>query len=210
LPEQTEKGDSLLKPVREWLRKLKSWVEGFAGKPGAMWALFIVAFAESSFFPIPPDVLLIAMALLLPKRSFQYAFVCSVGSVLGGMLGYLIGYGFYDAVGERIISFYGLTSAYEKVQVMYENNAFTAIAIAGFTPIPYKVFTIAAGVFKISFPALVLASAISRPARFFIVGGLIYYFGPRVHSFIERYFEWLSIAFVVLLVLGFVVVRWFL
>jgi membrane protein YqaA with SNARE-associated domain len=191
-----------------WLRKLKAWVEGFAQKPGALWALFLIAFAESSFFPIPPDVLLIAIAVLVPKQSFRYALICSIGSVLGGMLGYLIGHGFYDAVGARIIEFYGLTSAYEKVRVMYENNAFAAIAIAGFTPIPYKVFTIAAGVFNVSFGILVAASALGRSGRFFLVAGLIYVFGPKVQVFIDKYFDWLSIAFVVLLVLGFVVIRW--
>lgn len=204
----TGKGVQLVSQVREWMRKLKSWVEGFAQKPGALWALFLLAFAESSFFPIPPDVLLIAIAVLAPKKSFQYALVCSVGSVLGGMLGYYIGYGLYESVGRRIIDFYGFTSAYEQVRLMYENNAFTAVAIAGFTPIPYKVFTIAAGAFKISFAVLVLASAVSRSARFFLVAGLIYYFGPKVKAFIDRYFDWISIGFVVLLVLGFVFIRW--
>ena len=197
-----------MRQLSQWLRKLKSWVEGFAQKPGALWALFLVAFVESSFFPIPPDVLLIAIAVLVPKKSFRYALICSVGSVLGGMFGYLIGYEFYDAVGRRIIDFYGLTSAYEKVRLMYESNAFMAVAIAGFTPIPYKVFTIAAGVFKISFGVLVLASALSRSARFFLVGALIYYFGPKVQVFIDKYFDWISIGFVLLLVLGFVLVRW--
>lgn len=197
-----------MRQISQWLRSLKAWVEGFAKKPGALWALFLIAFAESSFFPIPPDVLLIAIAVLVPKRSFRYALICSVGSVLGGMLGYLIGYGFYDAVGARIIEFYGLTSAYERVRLMYESNAFAAIAIAGFTPIPYKVFTIAAGVFEVSFGVLVLASALSRSARFFLVAGLIYLFGPKVQGFIDKYFDVLSIAFVVLFVLGFVVVKW--
>lgn len=198
----------MLRQASEWLRKLKSWVEGFAEKPGGLWALFVIAFVESSFFPIPPDVLLIAMAVLVPRKSFQYALVCSIGSVLGGMFGYFIGYEFYEMVGSRIIAFYGLTSEYEKVRMMYESNAFTAIAIAGFTPIPYKVFTIAAGVFKISFPVLVIASALSRSARFFLVGGIIYYFGPKVRVFIDKYFDLLSIAFVVLFILGFIIIQW--
>jgi membrane protein YqaA with SNARE-associated domain len=126
------------------------------------------------------------------------------------MFGYFIGYQFYESIGRKIIEFYGLAVVYEQVRLMYENNAFSAIAIAGFTPIPYKVFTIAAGVFKISLPVLVVASAVSRSARFFLVGGLIYFFGPRVQSLIDKYFDWLSIAFVVLLVLGFVLVKWLL
>ena len=202
------KGALSLGRLSEWLQRLKSWVEGFAHKPGALWLLFLIAFAESSFFPIPPDVLLIAMAVLVPAESFRYALVCSVGSVLGGMLGYYIGYGLFESVGSKIITFYGLTELYERVRLMYETNAFTAIAIAGFTPIPYKVFTIAAGVFKISFPVLVLASAVSRPARFFLVGGLIFFFGPKVKVFIDKYFDILSVMFVVLLILGFVIIRW--
>jgi membrane protein YqaA with SNARE-associated domain len=206
--ESAGKGVLSLGRLSEWLQNLKSWVESFAHRPGALWLLFLIAFAESSFFPVPPDVLLIAMAVLAPIESFRYALVCSIGSILGGMLGYYIGYGLYEAVGSKIIAFYGLTSLYEKVRVMYEANAFSAIAIAGFTPIPYKVFTIAAGVFKVSFPVLVAASAVSRPGRFFLVGGLIFFLGPKVKVFIDKYFDILSLAFVVLLVLGFVVIRW--
>ena len=187
---------------------MKVWVESFAQKPGASWSLFILAFVESSFFPIPPDVLLIALAAAVPARAFQYAFVCSIGSVLGGMFGYLIGYQFYDVLGRPIIEFYGLQAQYQTVQSLYRENAFSAIAIAGFTPIPYKVFTIAAGAFQVSFPTLVYASALSRSARFFFVAALFYFFGPEIKAFIDKYFEWLSIAFVVLFILGFAVIRW--
>lgn len=192
----------------QWLRSLKQWVENSAQKPGAEWTLFGIAFVESSFFPIPPDVLLIALAMLVPAKSFRYALICSVGSVIGGMLGYVIGYEFFELIGRRIIEFYGITAQYEHVQELYRENAFTAIAIAGFTPIPYKVFTIAAGAFEVPFQTLVLASAVSRPARFFLVGALIYRFGPTVKPWIDKYFEALSIAFVVLLVLGFVALRY--
>ncbi|MGH2567732.1 MAG: YqaA family protein, partial [Bacteroidota bacterium] len=112
--------------ISAWLRKLKAWVESFAEKPGAEWSLFGVAFIESSFFPIPPDVLLIALAVSAPKKSFRYALVCSVGSVLGGMLGYLIGLEFYDLIGSPIISFYALEQEYLKVQQLYIENAFLA------------------------------------------------------------------------------------
>jgi len=190
------------------LFSLKLWVENFADKPYAGIALFIIAFAESSFFPIPPDVLLIAIALLKPRLSFRYALICSIGSVLGGMFGYLIGFQFYELIGKKIIEFYQLQQQYDAVKVMYDKNAFVAIAIAGFTPIPYKVFTIAAGAFQVSFPTLVVASALSRPARFFLVGGLIYSFGPRVKTFIDKYFDWLTIAFVILLILGFVLIKY--
>ncbi len=198
----------LLHKISVWLRQLKAWVESFAQRPGAHWSLFGIAFIESSFFPIPPDVLLIALAVSLPKRSFRYALVCSIGSVLGGMVGYLIGLEFYELIGRPIINFYGLEQQYLKVQQLYHDNAFSAIAIAGFTPIPYKVFTIAAGAFQVSFMTLVYASAMSRSARFFLVAALFFWFGPAIKAFIDKYFEALSVAFVVLFVVGILMIRW--
>jgi membrane protein YqaA with SNARE-associated domain len=190
------------------LRRIKEWVESYAEKPYAAWALFIIAFAESSFFPIPPDVLLIAIAVVIPKKAFRYALICSVGSVLGGMFGYLIGQEFFDLIGRPIINLYGVTNQYEHVRQLYEQNAFAAIAIAGFTPIPYKVFTIAAGAFHIPFTTLVFASVLSRSARFFLVAALFYFFGAPIKAFIDRYFEIVTLVFSVLLVLGFVIIRW--
>lgn len=189
---------------------MKEWVESFAEKPGAGWALFAIAFAESSFFPIPPDVLLIALAVTLPKKAFRFAAICSLGSVLGGMFGYLIGMEFYELIGSKIVKFYGVQEQYETVRQLYSQNAFAAIALAGFTIIPYKVFTIAAGAFGVEFPVLVVASAISRSARFLLVAALFYFFGPPIKSVIDRYFEALAVAFVVLLVFGFMIVRWLL
>ena len=206
----SKKEPNQLGKLFQWLRGLKQWVEESAQKPGAGWTLFFIAFIESSFFPIPPDVLLIALAMLIPAKAFRYAFICSVGSVLGGMFGYWIGYEFFELVGRRIIEFYGVTEQYAHVQELYRENAFTAIAIAGFTPIPYKVFTIAAGAFEVPFGTLVSASVVSRPARFFLVGALFYRFGPTIKPWIDKYFEALSIAFVVMLVLGFVVVQYIL
>lgn len=191
-----------------WLRRLKAWVEGFAHKPGADWSLFGIAFIESSFFPIPPDVLLIALAVSIPKRSFRYALICTVGSVLGGMLGFWIGLELFDLVGRSIIDFYGLHEHYLRVQELYNDNAFSAIAIAGFTPIPYKVFTIAAGAFQVPLATLVYASILGRGGRFFLVASLFYWFGVGIKAFIDKYFEALSFGFVVLLVLGFVAIRW--
>ncbi len=198
----------MIRKISKFLFELKAWVENFATKPYAGLALFLIAFAESSFFPIPPDVLLIAIALLRPELSFRYALICSVGSVLGGMFGYLIGFQFYELIGRKIIEFYHLQEEYNLVKVLYDRNAFTAIAIAGFTPIPYKVFTIAAGAFQINFLTLALASALSRSARFFLVAGLIYLFGPRVKSFTDKYFDWLTLAFIILLILGFMAIKY--
>ncbi len=191
------------------LSRLYGWVLHWAKTPYGTWALFILAFSESSFFPIPPDVLLIALSVVLPKKSLRYALVCSVGSILGGCFGYLIGWQFMATVGDAIIRFYGLIDKYEYIQQLYLLYDAWVVGIAGFTPIPYKVFTITAGAFHINFAVFLIASAVSRSARFFIVGGLIYLFGPKIESFIERYFNPLAIAFVILLILGFVVIKLF-
>lgn len=191
-----------------WIRRLKERVESYALKPSAGWALFVIAFVESSFFPIPPDVLLIALAILLPAKAFRYALICSIGSVLGGIFGYFIGYEFYEVVGRPIIELYHLEAQYLRVKELYLENAFSAIAIAGFTPIPYKVFTIAAGAFKVPINILITASLISRPVRFFLVAGIFYWFGPKIKPVIDKYFELLTLAFVILLILGFVAIKY--
>jgi len=190
------------------LRRLYDWVIHWAETPYASWALFLLSFAEASFFPIPPDVLLIALAVAKPPKAFKYAFICSVGSLLGGCLGYLIGYGFMAGVGQKIVDLYGFSDKVAQIQHLYQRYDAWAVGIAGFTPIPYKVFTIAAGMFKINFTVFVLASLVSRSARFFLVGGLIFKFGPNIQSAIDRYFDKLALAFVVLFVLGFALVKW--
>lgn len=190
------------------IKRLYDWTMHWAQTPHSTWALFILAFCESSFFPIPPDVLLMALAVALPKKSFKYALVCSVGSILGGCFGYLIGYGFFEYVGRPIISFYNITDVFNSVSIQYQNNAFAAIAVAGFTPIPYKVFTIAAGVCKVNIFTLFLASALSRSARFFLIAGMFYLFGPRIKLFIEKYFNVLTIIFVILLIGGFIAIKY--
>lgn len=192
------------------LRRLYDWVIYLAETPYGTWALFLLAFCESSFFPIPPDILLIALAVAIPKKSLKYALICSAGSVLGGCFGYLIGWQFMASIGSPIVDFYGLGTKVEYIGSLYNKYDAWAVAIAGFTPIPYKVFTIAAGIFKINFSVFVLTSLVSRSARFFIVGGLIYLFGPKIQGFIEKYFNILAVAFTVLLVLGFVVIKYLL
>ncbi len=199
--------DHKVKKIFGYLRRLKEWVEGYADKPHAQWVLFLIAFAESSFFPIPPDVLLIAMSVIVPRKAFQYALVCSIGSVLGGVAGYYIGWAFFETIGQPIITFYGAGGHYETVRQLYNEHAFTAILSAAFTPIPYKVFTIAAGAFEVSLTTLILASLIGRSARFFLVAGLFYFFGAPIKKFIDKYFEILTVVFLVLFIGGFVVVR---
>lgn len=192
------------------LRRLYDWVLHWAETPYGSWALFLLALAESSFFPVPPDVLLIALAISIPARSFRYALICSAGSLLGGVIGYLIGYQFMDLIGLRIVDFYGLTQQYAAVGDLYDRYNAWAVGIAGFTPIPYKIFTISAGAFKINFIVFFIASAISRSARFFLVGWLIYAFGPEIKLFIDRYFNILAIVFAVLLIGGFIMIKYIL
>ncbi len=200
-----------MKRISEFLHDIKNWVEGFAQKPNALWALFLIAFVESSFFPIPPDVLLIALAVSNPRKSFLYATVCVVGSVSGAFLGYYIGYALFETVGSRILEFYGVSGQFQVVLDKFRENAWLTIFIAGFTPIPYKVFTIAAG-FKetIDLVTLGLASLVGRGARFFLVGTLLYFFGPRMKEYIDKYLERLTLALGVLFVAGLLLVNWLL
>ncbi|HOJ42935.1 MAG TPA: YqaA family protein [Syntrophorhabdaceae bacterium] len=194
---------------QNFIRKMYDWILHWAETPYGTSALFILAFTESSFFPIPPDVLLIALCLSKPKRSFYYALICSIGSVLGGASGYLIGLAFMDTIGMKILSFYGFHEQYQYVQQLYMKYDAIAVGIAGFTPIPYKVFTISAGAFKISFSVFLIASIISRSLRFFLVSALIYIFGNPIKTFIDRYFNLLTIIFTILLIGGFVLIKYF-
>jgi membrane protein YqaA with SNARE-associated domain len=191
------------------VRRMYDWVLHWSETPYGPWALLILAFMESSFFPIPPDVLLIALALGMPKRSFRFALMCTVGSVFGGMLGYFIGVSFFDLIGQRILEFYGALDKFAEVQKLYNQYGVWMVGIAGFTPIPYKVFTIASGVFRMEFVPFVLVSFFTRAARFFLVAGLIWKFGTTIKNFIDKYFDVLSIAFVIILLLGFAAVKFF-
>ncbi|HEU5337703.1 MAG TPA: YqaA family protein [Sulfuricaulis sp.] len=186
------------------LRRLYDWVLSWAHHRHAPLALFLLAFAESSFFPVPPDVLLIALALGIPARAFRLALITTAGSVLGGLAGYAIGYGFMASVGQWILDVYHFHAQFEKIQNLYLEYDIWAIAIAGFTPIPYKVFTIAAGAFDMDVWRFTLASLVSRGARFFLLAWLIHHYGATIKDFINRYFNALTLLFVVLL-LGFFV-----
>ncbi len=190
------------------LTKLYNWVLHWAETRYAIPALILVAFAESSFFPIPPDPLLMALCLGIPKRSLMYAAVCSMASVVGGLFGYYIGWGIWEIVDDFFLTYVFSSDAFLYVSRKYEQNAFLAILGAAFTPIPYKVFTVTAGVFKIDIFVFILASAIGRSARFFIEGGLIYFFGVGIKTFIDKYFNILVTLFFILLVLGFLVVKY--
>jgi membrane protein YqaA with SNARE-associated domain len=167
--------------------------------------LFLLAFAESSFFPVPPDILLIALALINPETSLYLALITTAGSVLGAVLGYVIGLKGGRPLLEKFVS-------KEKISLVHEYFSkydVWAVGIAGFTPIPYKLFTISAGVFYINFTRFLLASILSRGGRFFLVGGAIYFFGDAIKDLLQRYFNIFSIAFVLLIIAGFIVIRYF-
>lgn len=192
----------------KFIRRLYDWVLHWSSTPHAVSALFLIAFAESSFFPIPPDVLLITMVIVVPANAVWYAFVCSAGSVLGGMAGYAIGWGIWEAVDNIFIGHIFSQEVFDRVVRAYQDNAFLTVLTAAFTPIPYKVITIAAGVSKISFLTLVIASVIGRSSRFFLVAALLYSFGPMMKEKIEKYFDWFALAFFALLIAGFLVVKY--
>ena len=189
------------------IRKLYDWVLQWATTPYALPVLFVVSFVESSFFPIPPDILLIAMVVAAPAGWFRFALVCSIGSVLGGIFGYLIGYQFMEIIGNRIVEFYHFQEKWDKIGLLYDKYNAWAVAAAGFSPLPYKVFTLSAGAFEINFLTFVLASAASRAARFFLVAALMYKFGPSFKILIEKYFNTFTIVFMILLVLGFFILK---
>jgi len=203
----------------KYVRKLYDWVLHWADSPSGPIALFILAFAEASFFPIPPDALLIALVLGANKKAFKFAFNCSVGSILGAVLGYSLGHFVWWGAGNEFSSFAlfffdnipGFTQdIFYNVQHLYDKWDFWIIFTAGFTPIPYKVFTITSGAFEINFVMFLIASIISRGARFFLVAGLIWKFGENIKEFIDKYFNLLAIAFTVLLIGGFVLIKYLL
>lgn len=188
-------------------RRLYDWVLHWADTPYGVPALFLLSFAESSFFPIPPDVLLIALVLGRPARAFYFAAVCTVASAAGGVAGYGIGWALMDTVGQRIIDFYHAQDYWVKVTAWYAAYDFWIVFVAAFTPIPYKVFTIAGGVFGVFLPMFVVASLVGRGARFFIVAALLWKFGPPVKGFIDRWFNLLCVVFTVLVVGGFALLK---
>jgi len=189
------------------VRRLYNWTVGWADRPGGAWALFAIAFVESSFFPIPPDVLLLALCVGAATKSFRFALICSVGSVLGGMFGYLLGYAAWNAVEGIFIPYVFSQALFDQVQGLYQQNAFLAVLTAAFTPIPYKVFTVAAGVFEVNFLTLVSASVVGRSARFFLVAAILYYFGPPVKRLIEKHFDRFAWALLVLGMGGFLALK---
>ena len=210
----------ILKAPLTWSRSLYDWVLKWGESKHSQAALFFLSMAEASFFPVPPDALLIGLCMGAHKRWVRFAVVCSAGSIIGGVIGYFIGQFAFDLIGEKLLAITATFSGtdpdlllqqaeywFSEKEIFGMKVGSWAVGIAGFTPIPYKVFTIAAGFFKMTFVPFLIASAISRSLRFFMVAGLIGMlykkYGDRIKQFIDRYFSALAIAFVVLLILGF-------
>lgn len=190
------------------LRGLYDWTMRKAASDKAPSALATVSFVESSFFPIPPDVMLIPMVLSRPEKAWWYATIATIASVLGGLLGYAIGYFLYDAIGLPILKFYGREHALDSFMAFVRDYGVPAVIVKGMTPIPYKVVTIAAGVGKMNLLAFIGASIVARAMRFFLVAGLLYFAGEPIRAFIEKRLGLVTTAFVVLLVGGFVAVKY--
>ncbi len=190
------------------LRGLYDWTMGMAERRGAKWALFAVAFAESSFFPIPPDVLMIPMILARRKSAFSVALIALLASVMGALLGYYIGAALFEVVGQPILSLYGKEAAFDAFSTRYNEMGVWAVLIAGVTPFPFKVITIASGVTGMSLVSFVLSAIVARSLRFFVVAGLLYAFGEPIRAFIDRWLGPLFVLFCVLLIGGFAMVKY--
>ncbi len=190
------------------LRALYDWTMNLAANRHADKALAFISFIESSVFPIPPDALLIPMVLSERAKAWWYAFVCTVASVLGALLGYAIGALLYEAVAAPILNFYGYSEKFDAFAEKYNEWGAWAVLIAGVTPFPFKVITIASGATKLSLPVFIIASIVARGARFFIVAGLLYYFGPPIRDFIEKRLGLMFTVSLALLIGGFVLIKY--
>lgn len=189
------------------LRRLYDWVMALAAGRQAPYALAAISFAESSFFPIPPDVMLIPMVVAQRAKAWLFASIATAASVLGGLFGYLIGAVLFEAVARPIIEFYHYGDSFETLQVWFAQGGLLLVFVAGFTPIPYKVFTIASGVVGLNLPIFIVGSILSRGGRFFLVAGLLYLYGEPIRAFIEKRLGLMTVIFTVLLVGGFLALR---
>lgn len=190
------------------LRRLYDWTLWLSEGPHAMWALAVVAFVESSVFPIPPDVLIIPMVLATPHRAFRIAAVAMAASVLGGLFGYLIGAVLFDQVGQPVLAFYGMTNKFDTFAQAYNDWGAWAVLIAGVTPFPYKVVTILSGATGLNLGVFVVASVIARGLRFFVLAALLWKFGPPIRVFIERRLGLLFTLLVAGILGGFLALRY--
>jgi len=179
-----------------------------AAGPRALWAMLAVSFVESSVFPIPPDILLVPMILARPRQAWRLAALCTLASVAGGLLGYAIGYFLFDAIGRPVLEFYHAMDRYDALKAGFDQWGVWIIILKGMTPIPYKLITIASGVEHFDLLAFICASIVSRSLRFFLLAALLWWFGDAARDFIERRLTLVTSVFAVLLVGGFVALRY--
>jgi len=196
--------------MKKLIRRMYDWTLRLAAHRQATWALAGVSFIESSLFPIPPDVMLIPMCIANRKKSLWYATVCTISSVLGGLLGYAIGYFLYDSLGREIIELYGMADKFVELQARYAEWGGWIIFAKGLTPFPYKIITILSGVLHLSLPVFIVASIFARAIRFYLVAGLLWKFGEPVKAFIEKHLTGLTFIFLLLLIGGFVAIKYIL
>lgn len=187
------------------LRKLYDRVIAYSAKPSAPWALALVSFAESSVFPIPPDVLQVPMTLARPDKAWRYALIATVASVLGGLVGYAIGALLFESVGKFLIDLYGYSQKAESFRQAYDHYGHWVILLKGITPIPYKLVTITSGFAHYNLWWFLILSLITRGARFFLLAALLHYFGPMARDFIERRLGMVTLGFAAVVVLGFAI-----
>ena len=185
------------------MKKLYDWTMTLAASPHATWALGAIAFAESSFFPVPPDVILVPMTLAQPKKAWAYASICTIASVAGGALGYAIGALFFDTIGQWLVSLYGYGAKIESLRQFYAEWGALFILVKGFTPIPYKLVTIVSGLLAYNFPLFICLSIITRGARFFILTAAINHFGDTVREKLESHFGLFIGVMILIVVAGF-------
>ncbi len=190
------------------MKRLYQWMIDAAAKKNALWILGIVSFIESSFFPIPPDIMLIPMVVSQPKKAWKIAGIATFASVIGGYFGYAIGYYGYDVIAKPLLSFYGYLEQFENFKQYYNEYGAWIVFAAGITPFPYKVITIASGVVAMNLVTFGVASVVARGLRFFMVAGLLYFFGESIKKFIEKHFNLLSILFFILLFGGFLLIKY--
>ncbi|QQA44799.1 YqaA family protein [Pelagovum pacificum] len=190
------------------IRRLYDWTMRLADTRYALWALALVAFAESSFFPIPPDVLLIPMIIARPSRAFMYAALATVSSVVGGLAGYWIGFGLNEAVAQPIIDFYGATDDVAHMRDWFNEYGAWAVVVAGVTPFPFKIITIVSGMTSLNLVVFLLSALFARALRFFIVAALLWKFGEPIRDFIDRRLALVFTLFCVLLIGGFAAIAY--
>lgn len=190
------------------MRRTYDWMMRMAAHRNAPHALFWVSFAESSVFPIPPDVMLIPMILANRAKAWAYASLCTLASVIGGVAGYAIGYYLFEFIGEPILNFYGYGQKYRDAATLFQEWGVWILIAKGWTPFPYKVLTIASGAFHMAFVAFILASVVARAMRFYLVAGLLFWFGEPIRTFIETRLSLVTTAFLVALIGGFVAIKY--